>query len=767
MSSASSSSQGSLLKFGFVPLRLEQDPKTCSTHGANSGSDTDDSTRHDDHSTESEDKTDISGEHDDSAPSDLDEQATEKRTGTNRGELRRSKKPKRMPYRDSAKRVRMFKVSWKKAYPSVVHDDKKKIMQCTICNEFPTLAGGNSFVTGTASFRVQNLRAHNTSKQHHCCVKEAKEARDKPRSAPMNVLVRNMEAGVREKMVKLFNIAFFVAKEEIAFAKFPSLCALHIKNDVELGQTYFNDHACRAFVDNIAGVMMDSLSTKLKKERFFSVMCDGSTDSADLEQELMYVRFLQGGIPINLFLSVQALRSGDAPGICNGLDAAFQHAELSSGEWRDRLVGFGADRAAVMLGRSRGVAALLQEDVPHMVEIHCVAHRLELGILDATKQETVLSDVKEMLKTIYKHYHYSPKALCELRAVAEALEMKVLKPVNILGTRWVSHMPRALEVLLRDFQPIFLHFQHTIEARSASADMQGWARAVTGKLHNYINFKVVMFMHFMLDVLDECGRLSQVFQRDTATLTTVHTALQRLELALSAMISRPAQHLHSFLENCVGESNTFQGVDLRGERDAEIERFSYVKTRIIHAILRFLESRFSSFDTSAVLKAGTIFDHKTWPEDRKELATFGEENLKCLLTHFRAPLEHNGCNLVAAEQEWLNMKIYIFHNLQMLQYTTLWQRMLNEYSEDYHNILMVVEIILVLPISTASCERGSSALKRIKNDWRSCLCNAALESLLRIVIDGPEVSDFDAMDTLGKWWNSSERSRRPIFHRNF
>ena len=54
----------------------------------------------------------------------------------------------------------------------------------------------------------------------------------------MNVLVRNMEAGVCEKMVKLFNIAFFVVKEEIAFAKFPSLCALHIKNDVELGQTY-------------------------------------------------------------------------------------------------------------------------------------------------------------------------------------------------------------------------------------------------------------------------------------------------------------------------------------------------------------------------------------------------------------------------------------------------------------------------------------------------------------------------------------------------
>ena len=79
---------------------------------------------------------------------------------------------------------------------------------------------------------------------------------------------------------------------------------------------------------------------------------------------------------------------------------------------------------------------------------------------------------------------------------------------------------------------------------------------------------------------------------------------------------------------------------------------------------------------------------------------------------------------------------------------------------------LVVEIILVLPMSTASCERGFSALKGIKYDWRSCLSNAALESLLRIAIDGPKLSDFDATDALGKWWNSSERSRRPTFHRN-
>ena len=94
------------------------------------------------------------------------------------------------------------------------------------------------------------------------------------------------------------------------------------------------------------------------------------------------------------------------------------------------------------------MAALLKENVPYMVEIYCVANRLELGILDAMKEERLLKDVKETLQGLYKHYHYSSKALRELREVAEALKLAVLKPVNVKGTRWVSHLSRALKTHL-------------------------------------------------------------------------------------------------------------------------------------------------------------------------------------------------------------------------------------------------------------------------------------------------------------------------------
>ena len=84
-------------------------------------------------------------------------------------------------------------------------------------------------------------------------------------------------------------------------------------------------------------------------------MCDGSTDSAVLEQELVYVRYINGGIPVNKYLSIVILKAGDAAGIYDGIDAAFELAGFNAAKWREQIVGFRADGAAVMLGNARAL----------------------------------------------------------------------------------------------------------------------------------------------------------------------------------------------------------------------------------------------------------------------------------------------------------------------------------------------------------------------------------------------------------------------------
>ena len=84
---------------------------------------------------------------------------------------------------------------------------------------------------------------------------------------------------VAQKMERLFDIAYFVAKREMLFTSFPHLCHLEIKHGVDLGSTYINDKACENFVLSIATQLKNELSCKLQKCRFVSVMADSATDN--------------------------------------------------------------------------------------------------------------------------------------------------------------------------------------------------------------------------------------------------------------------------------------------------------------------------------------------------------------------------------------------------------------------------------------------------------------------------------------------------------
>lgn len=79
-----------------------------------------------------------------------------------------------------------------------------------------------------------------------------------------------------------------------------------------------------------------------------------------------------------------------------------------------------------------------------------------------------------------------------------------------------------------------------------------------------------------------------------------------------------------------------------------------------------------------------------------------------------------------------------------------------------YNILELVQIMLVLPISAAQCERGFSAQNHIKNSTRSCLGVSTTEDLMRISLEGPSLEQFDPSPAVDRWL-SSKQARRPAY----
>lgn len=67
-------------------------------------------------------------------------------------------------------------------------------------------------------FSSQVITAHKSS-----------EARADPQGGALVAAFDKMDAVVKEKMIKLFNITYFIAKEAASFTMFPKLIALHQK----------------------------------------------------------------------------------------------------------------------------------------------------------------------------------------------------------------------------------------------------------------------------------------------------------------------------------------------------------------------------------------------------------------------------------------------------------------------------------------------------------------------------------------------------------
>ena len=89
---------------------------------------------------------------------------------------------------------------------------------------------------------------------------------------------------------------------------------------------------------------------------------------------------------------------------------------------------------------------------------------------------------------------------------------------------------------------------------------------------------------------------------------------------------------------------------------------------------------------------------------------------------------------------------------------------LTHHSNRFPNVLILAEITLILPLSTACCERGFSVMGKIKSDWRSCLSVEVLDCLMRIRIEGPTTAEFDPQPGLNFWWSGGSRMRRPLFN---
>ena len=131
-----------------------------------------------------------------------------------------------------------------------------------------------------------------------------------------------------------------------------------------------------------------------------SLLLDGSTDISVTAFVVVYMRYITEGTVAESYVGVEELPNETADGYITALNSLSERLGINLFD-KGKVVGLATDGARTMLGCHGGIAAKLTKDIPHLVVIHCVAHRLHLAVLHSLKAVPFMQGVEKTLRGLY------------------------------------------------------------------------------------------------------------------------------------------------------------------------------------------------------------------------------------------------------------------------------------------------------------------------------------------------------------------------------
>ena len=652
------------------------------------------------------------------------------------------------------------------------------LLKCSICSQFSDKLDSMrnfrpAFINGTANIRVSTVKDHAATDMHAraMLLLKKQQSSNVVEYAPIARCFAHasIDEATREKIKKKVDIAYMIAKEKMAFTKMKPICELQERHGVNLGNGYKTDRACASFIEFIAREQQEILLTKLSGSKFFSFLADASTDAGNIEVELFLILYFDAfasDCKVHVrskFFASRHLGSGTGEGLFESLKTAVEYVGVD--DWKTKLIGFGCDGASANMAEGGG---LLQANFPWIFVFWCLAHRLELSIKDALKS-TFFSTIDNLLLRMYYIYEKSPKKCRELEDIADELkacleptEMSLkggIRPLRSCGTRFVAHKVAALERVVERFGAYLAHLIGMTEDTSMkAADRQ----KMKGYVLNWQNSQVLLACAVFRDLLKPVSILCKVLQDNEICVVRAIDSICKTKNSLDKLKSTTFEELPT-VKKVIGrikeedECVSYQGVDLKRHSQA----ITYLKSHIegwIEAMETCLRSRIRSNEVDFLTHAVTLLATNGW--ERTESPSFGYAALEAICKRFAVPLEGSNVDCSLVQEEWDDMVDYgkRFLNLVQDDYRVNWWKIFNAVdAKKWTNVLTLVELLFCLPVSNGHLEQVFSQIKLIKTNRRTCLGENTLDQLIRINVEAPPLSEWDASCALDLWLQDKTR----------
>ena len=409
-----------------------------------------------------------------------------------------------------AKKTRKIQDNWLKIWPWLYVEND--VLFCRICVDSKRK---NVFATeGCKVYKTSSMTRHEKSEEHVASAKAPQLATGFLQAVEQAVQQSDSRQDIA--MRKCISTVLWLAKENVPLAKFETMFPLY----QELGVTglevlklndrvsYDSYYTALEILDSISSVIDDDINSKLTASPFITMLSDESTDLANKKRITLNARIIDPKTCVaeTVFLSDKEYEDGSGLGL-----ATVILQELDKrGQAVEKMVGFGSDGAAVMTGGNKGVKGVLMQKQPHLIHIHCMAHRLALCTSQAADGVKPIKQYQEWLTSLYYYFSKSATREQELQNIQIVLNSKALKYKEVHAVRWLS-VYQAVEAVYKTIDPLLAYLHQRERAKDPKSK---------GLLKKMATTEFVYLTYLLMDVLSLVSKLCLTFQKQDLDVAT-------------------------------------------------------------------------------------------------------------------------------------------------------------------------------------------------------------------------------------------------------
>ena len=293
--------------------------------------------------------------------------------------------------------------------------------------------------------------------------------------------------------------------------------------------------------------------------------------------------------------------------------------------------------------------------------------------------------------------------MASLHSIQEVLNDPSIKCKQAEDVRWLSH-DMAIKAVIHTLSSILVSLD-----RETSENSDPTAHGLLNFMKSY---KFVACTYLLSDILPHLSRLSCIFQKQHIDLSLVQPCLKTTIDSIKQYETTPGPNLRKLDEVLSSDLKDF---DITPTDVQKTEFRSSIQVKYIQAVIVEL----IIFLMSIGLMLLVYLIHKRYPQIQKTLLSMVSSKLSV----FKLPMEKEQVLV------WTVLNVLVIGKVLkgFCQQVFTHEYEKNDQTTDaslrdmYPNLAKLASIAVLIPVSTAECERSFSAMNRIKTVLRNCL----------------------------------------------